>query len=65
MTKSVRYLFADVTALIEDMHGIAAEGQAQDVSPDMVRVLVGNLRSGVSRLDGTTRRIIAALEAGE
>lgn len=65
MTKSIHHLFPDAIALIEDMHGIAVEGQAQGVSPDMVRVLVGNLRSGVSRLDGTTKRIIAALEAGE
>lgn len=63
MTKSVRQLFADATALLEDLHGIAVEGQAQGASPDMVQVLVGNLCSGVRRLDGTTQRIIAALGA--
>ncbi len=61
MTKSVRHLFADVTALIEDLHGVAVEGQAQGVSPDMARVLVGNLRSGIRRLDRAAQRIIAAL----
>lgn len=61
MTKSVGRLFADVTALIEDLHAVAVEGQAQGLSPDIVRVLVGNLRSGVKRLDRTAQRIIAAL----
>lgn len=61
MTKSVRRLFADATALIEDMHAVAVEGQAQGLSPDMVRVLTLNLRSGVKRLDRTAQRIIAAL----
>lgn len=64
MNKSVWRLFTDATALIEDMHGISVEGQAQDVSSDMARVLVGNLLSGVRRLDRTAQRIIAALEAG-
>lgn len=63
MTKSVRHLFADATALIEDVHAVAVEGQAQGLSPDMVRVLVGNLCSGVRRLDRTAQRIIAVLEA--
>ena len=61
MTKSVRQLFADATALLEDLHGIAVEGQAQDASPDMMRVLVGSLRSGIRRLDGAAQRIITAL----
>jgi len=65
MTKSVRHLFADAAALIEDMHGISVEGQAQGVSPDMARVLVGNLRSGVRRLDMASQRIISTLEAGK
>lgn len=62
MTKSVGHLFADATALTEDMHAVAVEGQAQGLSPDIVRVLVGNLRSGVRRLDRTAQRIIAVLE---
>lgn len=61
MTKSDSHLFAEVTALLEDLHGIAVEGQAQGASPDMARVLVGNLRSGIRRLDGAAQRIIAAL----
>lgn len=64
MTKSVRRLFADATALIEDMHAVAVEGQAQGLSPDMVRVLVANLRSGVRRLDAAAQRIITALTEG-
>lgn len=61
MTKSVRHLFTDATALIEDMHAVAVEGQAQGLSPDIVRMLAGNLHSGVKRLDRTAQRIIAAL----
>ena len=64
MTKPVRHLFADAAALIEDMHAVAVEGQAQGLSPDMVRVLVVNLCSGVRRLDGAAKRIIAALDEG-
>lgn len=62
--KSVPHLFADATALLEDLHGLAVEGQAQGIPPDMARVLVRDLRSGVRRLDGTARRIVSALEAG-
>lgn len=49
--KSVRHLFADATALLEDLHGLAVEGQAHGLSPDIARVLVHDLRSGIERLD--------------
>ena len=31
-------LFADITALLEDMHGLAVEGQRRDNAPDMQSV---------------------------
>ena len=50
MSKSTRRLFADATALIEDMHGLAVEGQGRDVPPEMKQVLCRNLRAGARRL---------------
>ena len=63
MTKSVHRLFADAAALIEDMHGISVEGQAQGVSPDMALLFVRDLRSGLKRLDRTITNIALVSEA--
>lgn len=63
MTKSVHRLFADATALIEDMHGISVEGQAQGLSPDMALLFVRDLRSGLKRLDRTIMHIALVSEA--
>ena len=56
MTKSIPHLFADLTARIEDLHGIAVEGQA-DNTPDMDRVLASHLRMGIAAMDGIVGEI--------
>lgn len=57
MTKSVQHLFADLTARIEDMHGIAVEGQKADNAPDMDRVLASQLRMGIAAMDSIVGEI--------
>ncbi|GAO39220.1 hypothetical protein SCH01S_28_00790 [Sphingomonas changbaiensis NBRC 104936] len=49
--KSVQRLFADATAAIEDLHGIAVEGQRPDLSADAGEQLAGALHEGIVRLD--------------
>jgi len=51
MSKSIPHLFADVTALLEDMHSIAVEGQRCDNPPEVQLALVASLRPGIIRLD--------------
>lgn len=51
MSKSIPNLFADVTALLEDMHGIAVEGQRSDNPVEMQLALASSLRPGIVRLD--------------
>jgi hypothetical protein len=41
--KSTSHHFADLTALLEDMHGIAVEGQAGDCPDDVKAVLLRQL----------------------
>ena len=62
---SVTYMFADVTAKLEDMHAISVEGQRRDNAPDMQNVLNIHLRSGLAALDGAMRAIADALEGGQ
>lgn len=63
MKKSVPHLFADMTARLEDLHGIAVEGQCAGLSPDIHMILLLNLRSGTQALaatiDHTSARIVA------
>lgn len=49
--KSVPHMFADITAALEDMHGIAVEGQSKDQSPDIHDALLMNLQQGMANLD--------------
>lgn len=51
MNKSIPRLFADVTALLEDMHGVAVEGQRRDNPPEIQLALAASLRPGIIRLD--------------
>lgn len=44
MTKGIPNLFADIKSALEEMHGIAVEGQRRDNAPDMQEVLVSQLR---------------------
>ena len=52
MREGVPLIFADVKAMLEDMHGIAVEGQRGDNAPDMQRVLVSQLRTTAAAVDG-------------
>ena len=49
--KSPGHLFADTTALLEDLHGVAVEGQHPDITPDMHAALASHLRLGCRRLE--------------
>ena len=44
MMDCVPALFADIKSALEDMHGMAVEGQRRDNAADMQRVLVSQLR---------------------
>lgn len=50
-------IFAAITTLLEDMHAVAAEGQAPGLSPDEVLPLIAHLRADARRLEG---QIVAA-----
>ncbi len=46
----VTRLFAYITAILEDMHGVAVEGQANDLPPAMTIGLASSLRTDTMRL---------------
>lgn len=62
MTSDLRREFADITARLEDLHAVAVEGQRRDNSPDMQRVLIGHLLSGLSAIDGRLHTVSAAID---
>ena len=62
MTSDLRREFVEITARLEALHGISVEGQHRDNSPDMLRVLIAHLRSGVSAMDGRLRTMSAAID---
>ena len=45
----VRRLFADLTAVLEDIHGLAVEGQHPDHSPDIQGVILTSVRYAMRR----------------
>ena len=49
----VRRLFADLTGQLEDLHGIAVEGQAPDQPPQLLVALADSLATGLQRLART------------
>ena len=49
--------FADLTALLEDLHGLAVEGQHPDLSEDISQTLCANLTLGLAR----GRRLVSAI----
>jgi hypothetical protein len=61
MTKSVTRLFAEVTALLEDLHGVAVEGQRRDNPAEVQLALASSLRAGLVRIDRVLIDIGAAI----
>ena len=53
-------LFASITVLLEDMHGVAVSGQASDLSIDEGAAFVAILRTGIASLE---RQVTAASKA--
>lgn len=60
---SVRQLFTDLTALIEDVHGVAVEGQATGLSSDIQAVLARAVDHGLARASEAVGLIRARLPA--
>lgn len=55
--KSAQERFADLMAVLEDLHGLAVEGQHPDLSEDMSDTLCINLALGLAR----GRRLVSAI----
>lgn len=53
----VRKSFADLTGAIEDLHGIAVEGQAPDLSPDIQLCLLASIDGGLASMRAVVARI--------
>jgi hypothetical protein len=47
--KSAQERFADLTALLEDLHGLAVEGRHPDLTEDIANALCGSLAVGLAR----------------
>ncbi|HEX8556177.1 MAG TPA: hypothetical protein VF695_15830 [Sphingomonas sp.] len=54
---SVGKLFADVTAALEDLHAVAVEGQAPDLTDDVQHALLGLLDNGLRELRAMLKAI--------
>lgn len=50
-------LFSAITARLEDMHGLAVEGQSSSLTPQEALCLCTNLREGVRRIASLCRQI--------
>lgn len=46
----VQKSFAELTGAIEDLHGIAVEGQAPDLTPDIQLLLLASLDAGLVKV---------------
>lgn len=57
----VRKLFADLTAAIEDLHGIAVEGQAPNQSPDIQLCLLAAISASLNSMCGLVTRMTNAV----
>lgn len=53
----VRRLFADLTIVLEDLHGLAVEGQHPDHTPDIQEAVLVSVRQGIRR----AHRIVTAI----
>ena len=51
----VRKMFVDITAAIEDLHGIALDGQASNLSPDVHFCLIVSISNGLTSLCEITK----------
>ena len=47
--KSPQRIFADLTALLEDLHSIAVDGQAPDGTPTLQRLQAHEAEAGLAR----------------
>ena len=47
--KSAQERFADLTALLEDLHGLAVEGQHHDLTEEIGKVLCASITAGLAR----------------
>jgi len=59
--KAVPELFADLTMLMEDIHGIAVEGQQADLSSDMQIVILSAVKAGLVKVQRIMLDIAVAL----
>lgn len=57
----VRKSFADLTAAIEDLHGIAVEGQAPSLSSDIQLCLLGSIDAGLTAMTQLVSRMTNAV----
>lgn len=66
MTAPIPKLFADISAKLEDLHGLAVEGQCHDHSADMQIVFTAHLCMGIASLDAALQQIRQQLgDAGD
>ena len=52
MTDGIPHLFEALKSMLEDMHGLAVEGQRRDNAPDMQCVLISQMRMAIAAVDG-------------
>jgi hypothetical protein len=62
---AVSDMFADLSRALEDLYGVAVEGTASDLSPDLQCVLLRNLRYGIVRLDRKAVTIALAMRGAK
>lgn len=54
-------MFAELTCAIEDLHGIAVEGQAPNLSPDIQLFLLNSINAGLTSIGVAVRQASKAL----
>lgn len=58
-------IFADLTSAIEDLHGIAVEGQAPNLTSDIQLCLLASISTGLTSLcamSKKTRKAVSELQ---
>lgn len=60
--KSPTHLFADLTALLEDLHGLTVEGQRPTIPDEELLVIVGDLFAGIAKMRRKTAKLARRLE---
>lgn len=59
-------MFAELTCIIEDLHGVAIEGQAPDLSPDIQLCLIASISTGlisIFTMSAKTRKAVMELQS--